>query len=410
MIITDIRTQQSAERATLSAHVRWEDCDREPLDVYFETERRFADALACSTHPFLTASVLPAMDSGEQRIRVDGAVCPQLRQGLTTVVSTIRHWYTSTRPAPTIEMTSRSTVAPRAMPGRAACFLTGGVDSLATLRANHLTFDATHPAAIKDAVIVFGLEVEDRKAFDHVLTSLSAISQDAGITLIPVSTNVRSLNGDWEFWHSQFMGAALAAVAHGLGRRFSLVSIASDYDIPNLRPHGSHPLMEPNFSSYETRIQYDGITMSRLEKTRLLADWDVALRNLRVCNKTEHYNAIRLNCGKCEKCLRTMLALLVLGVLDRTNAFPDQDVTPQALSQIYLNDKAAPFYRELIVPLEEIGRADLARCLERMLAPHGISQRLRARVADFDRRHLHRVLWRLVRLTNRVAAAAFVLT
>src|SRR5262249_42656338 len=192
MIITDIRTEQCAARATLSGHVRWEDCHREPFDLYFETDQRFADALACSAHPFLAASALPAMDSGERRIRVEGAVCPQLRQGLSTVLSTVRHWY-STGDVPTIETTPQSTIAPRAMPGRAACFLTGGVDSLATLRTNRLTFDATHPGAIKDALIVFGLEVDDREAFDHVLMSLTAIVQDTGITLIPVSTNVRRL-------------------------------------------------------------------------------------------------------------------------------------------------------------------------------------------------------------------------
>jgi len=100
-----------------------------------------------------------------------------------------------------------------------------------------------------------------------------------------------------------------------------------------------------------------------------------------------------------------MLALLVLGVLHRTEAFPDKDVTRQALAQIYVSDRVAPFYRELIVPLERIGRADLARCLRPMLAPNSVGRRLRTKVAEFDRRHLHRTLWRLSRLTQRLLAS-----
>ncbi len=53
-----------------------------------------------------------------------------------------------------------------------------------------------------------------------------------------------------------------------------------------------------------------------------------------------------LNCGKCEKCVRTMLALLALGVLHRSHAFPVNDVDEKLVASMdKLNDTSYPFIR-----------------------------------------------------------------
>jgi len=53
----------------------------------------------------------------------------------------------------------------------------------------------------------------------------------------------------------------------------------------------------------------------------LVVGWNMVLQSLQACNRIEEYQANMVNCGKCEKYVRTMLALMVLGVLDKTNAF-----------------------------------------------------------------------------------------
>jgi len=396
MRIERIRLDHRSGNPRISANVVWEDCDRSVQELYFQTGEEFAQALTPSPAAFLAAAVLPAMDAGEKRIFVEGEICPEFHSGLVKVMSAIRYWSRTERDLVRIEGgKKRSVTTPR--PERAGLFLTGGVDSLAALRVNRLSFPLEHPGSVKDAILIFGLEVDQPAAFQHVLNSLSIVAQDAGVKLIPVETNIRYLNDDWVFWYWQFMGAALCAVAHVFARRLSVVSIASDYDLPNLRPHGSHPLIEPNFSSYDVRISYEGITLSRLAKTRLLADWDVALQNLRVCNKSEYYRSDRLNCGECEKCVRTMLALLVVGALKRACTFPQTDVSEELLSQTRLSDKVYPFYQELILPLQEIGRADLARCIERKLSPYRVEVGWKKRLAGFDRKYLNGNLIRLKR-------------
>ena len=100
--------------------------------------------------------------------------------------------------------------------------------------------------------------------------------------------------------------------------------------MPNLSPWGSHPLVEPSFTTQLCRVHYDELMFSRLDKVRLLLDWPAALAGMRVCNETRAYSAERLNCGVCEKCMRTRLALLALGALDRATAFAPQPITRTA--------------------------------------------------------------------------------
>ena len=213
----------------------------------------------------------------------------------------------------------------------------------------------------------------------------------------------------WSFFYYKFMGAALAAVAHAFARRLTVVSIAADYDIPNQKPHGSHPILDPNYSSSDLRIRHDGIALSRLAKTKLVADWDLALQHLRVCNMYKRYQPGRLNCGECRKCVQTMLTLLVLGVLDQTRAFPGDDVSEE-LVLTRARPKTpyqASSYQELIAPLSEKGRHDLVRAIERRLAKyHDREPGLKAGGKRFDHKYLDGRLKRLIRKARSAVAGS----
>jgi hypothetical protein len=195
---------------------------------------------------------------------------------------------------------------------------------------------------------------------------------------------------DWVFWYNAYMGPALGAIAQALSGRLGSVVIASDYDVPFLKPHGSHPLVEPYYSSHELKVRYDGITRTRLEKTKLVADWQCGLENLRVCNKPEHYRAGRLNCGDCEKCFRTMLALIALGALGKTKSFGAQDLSAEILEEkVGLHPSIVPYYDELIPVFTRIGRNDLAEAIQRMFARYKAKDKegWRGRLRKIDKQH-----------------------
>jgi len=218
----------------------------------------------------------------------------------------------------------------------AGAFLSGGIDSLAMLRANRLDFPLDHPRAIKDCLFVHGFDIGgadgadgEIETFERAVSSLSKVVKATQAILIPVSTNIRQLDNDVHFWIYEFHGAALSSIAHALSPRLTSVSIASGFDIPNIIPAATHPLIDPNYSSTALRIRHEGILFSRLEKVGLLADWDVALQNLRVCTMNPPG---LLNCGKCEKCIRSMTELLAVGKLASAGVFPQDDVSEEMLS------------------------------------------------------------------------------
>ena len=412
MRIEDLRSEKRGDRARVAATVTWEDCDRPTHEVYFETDEAFAEGLSCNPHAFLVGCVIPAMHYGEERVFIDAEICPELRDGLITAMSLLRHWcYDPGRPLVRIEAGTRSDLPTPRPPERAGFFFSGGIDSFATLRANRLGFPLEHPWSIKDGLLVYGLELDAPEAFGHVVDSLSGVAEEADITLVPVYTNLylnyrqEDARDGFDFWTDEFEAAAFSAIAHAFGRRLSVVSLASSFDIPHLHPHGSHPLLDPNYSSSDLRIRHDGITLSRFAKTKLVAGWNVALQHLRVCNVYNLYGPDRLNCGECRKCVQAMLTLLVLGVLDQTHAFPRDDITEELLlKRVRPKTPYQAFsYRQLMAPLARMGRHDLVRAIEHRLAIyHDREPGLKAAVKRFDRKYLG---GRLKRLISRVRSA-----
>jgi hypothetical protein len=403
--IEKLRLESKEGRARAAAKVVWEDCDRPTQELFFETDIEFADGFSCNPHAFLVGCILPAMRYGEKRIFVDAEICPELRDGLMTVMSWMRHWYYGEEKALVqIETKKRSSPPIPRRQERAGVFFSGGIDSLATLRANRLNYPLEHPGSIKDGLVVYGLEVFEEEKFDHVLNSMSEIARDAAITLIPVYTNIRNVGPEdegtfWSFWAYEFMGAAFGAIAHTFSKRLNRVMISSCHDIPNVMPYGSHPMINPNYSSTDLSIKHFGITLSRFEKTRLISDWDVALRHLRVCNESLKYRPGALNCGECEKCLRTKVALLALGVLERTSAFADNEISPERVQKtVRLSKATVGLYKELLAPLSENGYQDLVRVIKRRITDYKWRQRTIQPIRKFDHKYLNDSLVGLKRL------------
>jgi hypothetical protein len=196
---------------------------------------------------------------------------------------------------------------------------------------------------------------------------LAELACEAKIELLPVYTNIRDLNNDLTFWHDKFQSAVLSAVAYAFSTRLTDVTIASSEYAPFLTPYGTHPLLDSNYSSQNLQIRHDSVLLSRLDKTRLVAEWDAGLQNLKVCNRNEYAD---LNCGRCEKCLRTMTALEAIGMLEKTQVFLRKDLSEEILvNGAYIGDEGIRYcYLEIIDLLKARGRNDLVRGIKRIVA------------------------------------------
>jgi hypothetical protein len=369
MRLSDLNKKTADGLVRVSATVTWEDCDEPERDIYIETEEGFADAIEPLPDAFLVGALIPALHLGEQRLAVDGAACPRLKEGLNMVMRLMQLWTQGQMKPLQLEVNTLAKPRYNASTRRAGLFLSGGIDSLAALRLNRLHYPKDHPGAVQDCLLVHGFDIGGVMArgmkyhvFERAKEHMAPVARDAGVNLIPVYTNIRHLHDHRDLWLNRFFGAVLGAVSQAFAPRLARMEIAASYDLPNLVPCGSHPMLDPEYSSFDVQVRHRDVELSRIEKLRLIADWDVALQNLRVCLANVQD---RLNCGRCEKCVRTMTGLLAVGALHKTRAFAENDVTPDLFDAFRINIRhREPFYEELLEPLKTIGRQDLVNLIE----------------------------------------------
>jgi hypothetical protein len=396
--IENIHLAKAGNKARLSARLTWEDCGRPSQEIFFEVEEPFCDALVPTPHAFLVPALIPAMRHGEKRILVDEPICPELWDGLDVVMAWIHQWGGASRMPLRIDARAQTSLPAPQTPDRAGCMFTGGVDSMATLRRNRLRFPIEHPWSIRDGIIIFGLEVDRLAAFDQVLHALSPVAKDANLQLLPVYTNVRTLDLDWQFWEFEWEGSVYSAVAHALSKRLTVVSIGATYDVPHMNQLGSHPLLDHNYSSTTLRVRHDGLTHSRFEKTKLLTEWQAGLDHLRVCNTVDRYRPETINCGQCEKCVRTMLALSAVGALERARSFSAQSLDAKLVREVggIYSPYMESCYQELLAPLEARARHDLAGAIHDLLSKYRsqLEPEWRGVLRRWDEKHLNGLLRR----------------
>jgi hypothetical protein len=402
MRVSGFRVERQNRRVRAVADVVWEDCEREQTALYFEVDEHHAGGMTANPDAFLLAVVVPALRFAEQRIAVDGHVCPVLLEGLETALPIIASWhYPARETPPRIEVADkRPDFGPHGA-RQAGVFFSGGIDSYATIHLNARTYPRDHPYRFREGVLVYGLEQDDPSRFEHVASALGRAADEFGLSLTTVATNIyqgyRQQDGrdGYKFWYTQFEGSALAAIAHSLGHRLASLSISSTLSpraailSPHtLEPSGSQLMLDHCYASGGMRIHHAGAGLTRLQKTALVVELGVAPRHLRVCNQYRHYTASALNCGQCSKCLMTKLALVSLGREDLLAAFVTGEVTA-ALVRRRVRFKDAhdlDVYSELVAPLAARGYADVARALRReaalyrLLGPHKGLRQLPERV------------------------------
>lgn len=400
MRIDNIHSELAGDRGRVTAEVTWEDSERPSQRLYYETEGEVARDLEPNPDAFLLPCLPIAVWQGERRILVTGSVCARLRDGLATTMAIFREWHAHCRPLriePTRGFVPRVPRAER----RAASFMSGGIDALALLRANRRDYPLRHPGAIQDGLLLFGLNTFDfdaagprperLAAFTSHVQRMQRLADLAHLTLVPVITNTRTLYPDFHTWTVVGFTAGTVGVALALSRRLTDAWLASGG--LGMGPHrvADHLMLPPSFSSAAVEIHVGQPEMTRFEKTRLVADWDEALPFLRSCLYHEIPPAGLVNCGSCEKCVRTMVALVALGKLERASSFPHRDVTPEMLEAVPMNNPwQIEFYSQCIEALERSRRHDLARLLRAKIESYHRREHWKrlARLDRFDRRFL----------------------
>ncbi len=373
MRISDLRHESKGDSVTVSAAVAWEDCARPPETVSFEIEGAGPEEVRASPEAFAIHGVLAAFQRHERRVRVEAPLCPHLRDGLQTVVRTLKSWYYPDAGEPVLEAAGGFEALSPPAP-TSALFLSGGSDSLAALRSNRGSFPPGHPAFFRVAIYVptFGMRLEafsSPRVLDlrtRQKRSIEEIARRTGLRIVSVRLQSGELGEDSEFATKCSHSARLASTAHLFSGWIRSVSIAATFDASYLEPFGSHPLLDRNYASSALGIRVEEFGRSREERLASIATWHEVFPFLLVCPEGP-LPAGLLNCGKCEKCVRTMVALLLADGLGKPGPFP-ADVDAALLENLDIRPSAVAHWFNFPSALRRLGRGDLAGPIETLLA------------------------------------------
>jgi hypothetical protein len=209
------------------------------------------------------------------------------------------------------------------------------------------------------------IPLENTQLRAEVSSRVREIGRSLGKQVIEVETNIRSLLDAFVPWTMGY-GAVLRTTALLLDG-FSKFYIPGSHYGACLCPDGTHPLLDPLWSTAKLQFVHDGCETTRFRKCELVSRYPLTYEHLRVCwqNRPGAYN-----CCRCEKCVRTMVYLRALDRLEHFSAFPKRLklrkpdtswMTPLDLSDLY-----RPLYTYL---QKNVGHPELVQYVEQIICP-----------------------------------------
>ena len=354
-LFTRISFTVSADRQGLSFHY-WIDLPRElaPGAIPGNAQALLLLPMACYFH---------------EDIVITEAVDSVLLENLKGVQQIWHTWYPQLAPI-RIE-------APAAAPGAAQrnghtlASFSGGIDSFFSLlrhrdRVSHLL-----------SIAGFNTPIDD---LDNMKRDLGPVAATFGKRLVPVRTNIRyGDNPETPYSIQELMshmahGCLLAAIAHLMEQQFRVYVIPATHSYSQLHPYGSHPLTDPLFSSAKVQIEHDGAAFDRIERTELVAGSTDAMAVLHVCWQDFSLG----NCSRCEKCLRTMATLDLVGGRENARTFDWSTYSLERVAAAWLpTESERAFFVEIARAARARGRVTLAQAAEAALTSSRRKARLR---------------------------------
>lgn len=247
--------------------------------------------------PFLTVALQEAMVRRVPLVVEDSlGVSARLLAGLEQWQTVVLAWNDEDFGRVTIQARAQTV-----LPGRdlVPCTFSGGIDSLYTY-ARH-RHDITHVMTIQ------GYDGQsDEAEWQTNIAARQAFAERQGKGLLAIASNVRAFVDARRLSWGLVHGCLPAALAIAVGARRMYIAASMGYN--DMYRWGSHPYLDPLWSTEATEVLHDGLEATRTQKTTHLAAQADLLPGMQVC-----WRSTRDNCGHCPKCVRTSLALFLLG-------------------------------------------------------------------------------------------------
>jgi hypothetical protein len=359
--------QISKGQVILSSLLVFPDGSRQEL--WYSLDEPWAHAVTSHADCFAVGTVCLAMRHGFP-LFIHGPVSPSLLTNLEEFQAIWHCW----KPEECTQVDLRAETEREAPHGpldsAVACY-SGGVDASFTIWRHLKGQVGRRSRRIAAALFLHGCDIPltEEDAFDRAAFGAEDVLAAYNVPLLRLKTNWRSVPSLSQLRWNDVFGTTFASAMHVVNGLAQSGLLASGDKYYFVRPHGSSPLTDRLLSSHSMQITNDAGEFSRIQKVAQLAQWTQVLPHLRVCWEGKEHDR---NCGRCEKCIRTILNFRVVGA-----ALPpcfDMDVTDAMIASVAIRNSAQR--NELLGIVDEAERS--GRFKERWV------QTLRKRLARYD--------------------------
>lgn len=334
-------------------------CDDKPCELWFSLSEKYAHWFAADrSDGFVVALLLQAMERGEN-IVTDAPMSSRLWHSLTNFYIPMMAGAFANLHSIHIQPAS---LVEESVGGRAVVTgFSGGVDSFAAVvqhwqreespshKVSHFLFHnvGSHSTGNHDAA---------RRLFYQRFETLKPFLIEAGIPFVPVDSNCSEVFPiDFIRMHPA-LNASIPLILQNHFKRYFYAStykyadcgVTRSDDIARFDPLAFHLFSTEGLDCVST-----GCQLSRVEKTKLVADFEPSYRYLNVCVDPAYEGR---NCSVCFKCCRTLLTLELLGKVHLYEKIFDLQRFRSVRSR-YIRDSVMTAYRGSF----EAEIADLAR-------------------------------------------------
>lgn len=377
--VAEERTDGGTRRLIHLDNVR--DPRHQSLTIFFDMPGEYRVPPLDLLDGFVFGIIFYAMRLG-QGIRVHGRVSHDALRNLNEFQDAWILWNGSRYSK--VDIIPRDTVDGIHIPesAEAIAAFSGGVDSIFTV-LRHSTGNlglASYPVG-RSVLLVHGFDVslEKPEQFEALKERTAPFLKELNLEVRTIRTNLRKLAlQDWEDSHAAQLACCLHNYSHEFG--YGLIGSTESYDALVL-PWGSNPVTDHLLSGAAFRIVHDGAAYSRTRKVEEISRHATAMAAVKVC--WEGADAA-VNCGVCEKCVRTQLNFLAVGVANPPCFGAPSNVQQQIDGLARLNATSCAELSSIVAYAQSKGiSATWVKQLERRVAryrPPGEVGRYKARV------------------------------
>ncbi len=301
-------------------------------DFFFEIPSEIYDSrMESQANHHLLAMLMPAMRVGG-KLRIEGVVDPLLLKNLDSYLHYWTRWCPERLKMIEIEA-AEIHAAPRSNdPAMISCF-SGGVDSI----YSYLRAEKDLGVRLKTLMFLHGFDIDlNRHAYYQKLVEQYREwlrARSSKVALISLVTNARETSEKFQLnWGKMAHGTYLAACMHLFSHQHTLGCIPSS-DTPSTLtyPWGSTPVTDPLLSTSALSMHHHDCMVSKFGKLLELVKHSDCCRALRVCYQDQMQNS---NCGRCGKCLRSLLAMHVAAEDSWREAFPSVNSFDEVMEKV----------------------------------------------------------------------------